>query len=59
MFITFSVFSIVGVRLFAGRMRSHCYDVVSMEVVDEEAICMPDFDTCEEGSYCSDTDPVP
>ena len=58
MFITFSVFSIVGVRLFAGRMRSHCYDVVTMEVVDEEAICMPDFDTCEEGSYCSDTDPV-
>lgn len=41
MFITFSVFSIVGVRLFAGRMRSHCYDVVTMEVVDEEAICMP------------------
>ena len=58
MFITFSVFSIVGVRLFAGVMRGHCYYVESLEVVDEEAICQPEFDQCEEGTYCSNTDPL-
>ena len=58
MIITFSVFSIVGVRLFAGTMRAHCYDSETLEVIDEEGICQPENDQCEDGTFCSDTDPL-
>lgn len=58
MIITFSVFSIVGVRLFAGAMRAHCYDSETLEVIDEESICQTETDLCDEGTFCSHTDPL-
>jgi hypothetical protein len=59
MIITFSVFSIVGVRFFGGVLRGHCYDAATLELRDEEEICNTGKqDSCGVGFFCSKTEPM-
>jgi hypothetical protein len=55
---TFTIFSIIGVNLFSGKLRGRCFadEAGGMEVTDEEAIC--GHVECAPEETCETTDPI-
>eukprot|EP01043_Picozoa_sp_COSAG02_P003210 COSAG02_NODE_77_length_40635_cov_56.355980_4_plen_2303_part_00 len=52
----FIVWGIIGVNMFGGQIRSHCVDMVTFEM-DEDQMCGGRY-TCPAGTYCSAVNPL-